>query len=243
MLSCRFENGPPTSHLHPAGSHDLSFPSSKAQETSTMALLRNYYGLPSAAGEDGVEMATINPDKESGDGVSFVPVHRPPNSTHSRRHSTGDYRTCGCTRESCNHVLGSCWSTNAPESTETSLLMKPSKEILREGELSSKERPIRRRTRDDVSDKVNFSKRNPAAPRVKDSNLSEGPTGMKSIRGALLGRKEAVEGLLSKVMPITTPATSQEGGRPLHERVPSTGSFNLFEGITSVYRNAKAALD
>jgi len=121
--------------------------------------------------------------------------------------------------------------------------MKPSKERLREGELPSKERPIRRRTRDDVSDKVNLPKRNPAAPRPKDSNWSDGPSGMKSIGAALLGSKDAVEGLLSKVMPTATPAASQESGRPSSERVPSTGSFNLFEGITSVYRQAKAALD
>lgn len=197
-----------------------------------MALLRDYYGLPADIGKEGIEMATINLDKETTDNAAFLPKHHPP---HSRRHSVGDYRTCGYTRESCNNLLGSCWSTKP--ASESSLLMKPSKERLREGDLPSKERPIRRRTRDDsldLSEKVNL-------PRRKDLNSSEGPSGIKSIGAALLGRKEAVEGLLSKVI---TPAASQDNsGRPLSERVPSTGSFSLFEGLTSAYRNAKAALD
>lgn len=255
-MSCRYENLAPTSPL-PSASHGFGFPSSsdqkaqeKTQETVTMALLRDYYGLPSTGEKDGIEMATINLDKEND--AAFLPVHRALNPSHSRRHSTGDYRhaRCGYTRESCNNLLGSCWSAKE-QGPESSHLMKPSKQVLREGDLPSKERPIRRRTREDsidFSERLNIPsvpKRDPA-PRVKDVNTSEGSlgsSGIKTIGAALLGKKEAVEGLLSKVMLSANSAASQEGGRPLSERVPSTGSFSLFEGITSAYRHAKAALD
>lgn len=180
-----------------------------------MALLRDYYGLPS---DDGIEMATINLDNA----VTPPPPAPRSNPAHSRRHSTGDYRMYGYNL------------TAGKQTSQSSFLMKPSKEKA-ELPLSSKEkRPIRRRTKDDSMDATPLPRRE-GPPRKVD----EGPSGMKSLGAALLGKKEAVEGLLSKVLqPIQTP---EGGGRPLSERVPSAGSF--FEGITSVYRNAKAALD
>jgi LysM repeat protein len=212
----RSESVPSTSHLHSHG--EGGFANSKAmekiQETPTMALLRDYYGLPS---DDGIEMATISLDN-----AATPPAPRS-NPAHSRRHSTGDYRMYGYN------------ITPGKTTSESSLLMKPSKDKA-ELPLSSKEkRPIRRRTRDDSMDATILPRRE-GPPRKVD----EGPSGgIKSLGAALLGKKEAVEGLLSKVLqPIQTP---ESGGRPLSERVPSAGSF--FEGITSVYRNAKAALD
>lgn len=265
----RFENFTPTSRLHRGGSHDFKVPSDgkhkaaeKSQDTSTMELLRDYYGLPSTSGgvREGVEMATLS----SGNGADdlddevFFPMCRPPNmTTDSRRYSSGDFKPnrCGYVRESCNSLLDSCWSVHSrSQLTESSRLLKSGKKLVREGDSLSKERPIRRRPRgelgnDDVNERVNFPK--DPAPRPKDSpyarpaptadwlSSSEGPLGSSGIK--TIGA--AVEGLLSKVMQSAGPAAVQEGGKPLSERVPSTGSFSVLEGITSAYRQAKAALD
>lgn len=217
----RSESVPSTLHSH---SPESGFSNNKAlekiQETPTMALLRDYYGLPS---DDGIEMATISLDNAAAAAPVLAARSNP---AHSRRHSTGDYRMYG-------------YSTAAGKTgSESSLLMKPSKEKAELPLSSSKEkRPIRRRTRDDSMDATILPRREP--PRKVDEGPSGGG-GIKSLGAALLGKKEAVEGLLSKVLqPTQTPESG--GGRPLSERVPSAGSF--FEGITSVYRNAKAALD
>lgn len=239
-----------------------------------MELLRDYYGLPSTSKSgtrEDVEMTTISSsshETDLDDTAGFLPMCRPPNTTDSsRRFSTGDFKPnrCGYVRESCNNLLDSCWSAQSSQLTQSSRLLKSGKNLVREGDSLSKERPIRRRARGelgsdetlDVSERVNFPKRDPA-PRLKvDPNSStvsfaqrfvslapttdwhtssEGPSGIKTIGAALLGGKEAVEGLLSKVMTTTT---AQEGLK----RVPSTGSFGVLEGITSAYRQAKAALD
>ncbi|KAG0606631.1 hypothetical protein M758_9G156700 [Ceratodon purpureus] len=270
----RCENFTPSSRLHRAGSHDFKLPSNgkhkaaaKSQDTPTMDLLRDYYGLPSTSAgvREGLEMATLSSGNETDlDDEVFIPMFRPPNTNDSRGYSSGDFKPnrCGYVRESCNNLLDSCWSVHSSQLTESSRLLKSGKKLVREGDSLSKERPIRRRTRGesgnddtlDVSERVNFPRRDPA-PRPKDSSSSspyarfgspapttdwqsssEGSSGIKLI-GA------AVEGLLSKVMQTASPTVAQEGGKPLSERVPSTGSFSVLEGITSAYRQAKAALD
>lgn len=274
-----------SSGLYRAGSHDFKLVSNgkhkaaeKTQDTSTMELLRDYYGLPSTSNDEkeGVEMTTLTSRNEVDlDDEGFLPMRRPPDTTDSRRYFTGDYKPnrCGYVRESCNNLLDSCWSAQSSQLTQSSRLLKSGKNLVREGDSQSKERPIRRRARGelggddtlDVNERVNFPKRDPA-PRPKDANSSllharfvnpasstadwlnssEGPiasSGIKTFGAALLGGKEAVEGLLSKVMTTANPISSQEGSRPFSEKMPSTGSFSVLEGITSVYRQAKAALD
>lgn len=277
IMLYRCENFTPTSRLHRAGSHDFKLPSNgnhktaeKSQDASTMELLRDYYGLPcrSSGVREGIEMATLSAGKETDlDDEVFIPMFRPPHTTDSQRYPPGDFKPnrCGYVRESCNNLLDSCWSVHSSQLTESSRLLKSGKKLAREGDSRSKDRPIRRRTRGelgsddtlDVSERVNFPRRDPA-PRLKDSSASspfarlgspasttdwhsssEGPLGSSSIK--IIGA--AVEGLLSKVMQTASPAAAQEGGKPLFERVPSTGSFSVLEGITSVYRQAKAALD
>ena len=113
----------------------------------------------------------------------------------------------------------------------------------------------------DVSERVNFPEK-VSAPRAKDSNStlpynrqgtpiatngwhnagegSLGSSGVKNIGAALFGGKGAVEGLISKVLQSTV----QEGGKSSSGAVPtSTGTPSVLEGITQVYRRAKAALD
>lgn len=272
----------PNAGLDRDGSQDLSLLSTveqkakkKAYDTPTMDVLRNYYDLPSTSTGvmDGLEMATFSSGNETDlDDEVFLLMFRPPNATDSRRYSTGDYRPnrCGYVRDSCRNLLDSCWSAHAPKLTESTRLLKPGKNLVREGDSLTQERPIRRRTRGelgsddtaDVNERLNYSKRD-SATRPKDSNTvspyarfvnhsidwhnaNEEPFGsssIKTIRAALVGGKEVVEGLLSKVIQTSGPTASQEGGRSLSERVPSTGSFSVLEGITSVYRQAKAALD
>lgn len=261
----RCDDFAPSVRPYRAGSCDVNLPGSgmlkpweKTQDTPTMDLLRSYYGLPSSSGRvgEGLEMTTLYSDRAIDlDDEVFLPMFRPPHIADSQKHCSGDYRTnrCGYVRESCNNLLDSCWSAKASGSTESSHLMKSSKRIVTEGDSQSKERPIRRRARSelgtddthDVGERVNFPRRDPAS-RPKDLNPIEGPFGsssMKTFGAALLGGKEAVEGLLSKVKLTATPTSAQETGRPLCERVPSTGSFSILEGITSAYRQAKAALD
>lgn len=275
------ENFTASSDLHRVGSQDFKVASNghktadNIQDTSTIDLLRDYYGLASAprSGTEDVEMTTIYSSNESDlDDEGFLPMCRPPNASDSRKYSTMDFKPnrCGYVRESCNNLLDSCWSAQSSKLAHSSRLLKSGKNLVREGDSLSKVKPIRRRARGelcsdetlDVSERVNFPKRDPA-PRLKDPNSgvpharfgnpapptadwhnsNEGSSGIKTFGAALLGGREVVEGLLFKVMTTANPTTSQEGGRPFSERVPSTGSFSVLEGISSVYRQAKAALD
>ena len=277
ITSYRYENFTPSSRLHRGGSHDFKLPSNgkhntaeKSQDTSTMELLRDYYGLSSTSRgvREGLEMATFSSGNETDmDDDVLSPMCRPPSTADARRYSSGDFNPnrCGYVRESCNNLLDSCWSVHSSQLTESTRLLKSGKKLVREGDSLSKERPIRRRTRGesgnddtfDVSERVNFPKRDPA-PRPKDSSSSspyarfgspasttdwysssEGPVGSGGIK--IIGA--AVEGLLSKVRQTGGPSVAHEVGKPLSERLPSTGSFSVLEGITSVYRQAKAALD
>lgn len=145
-------------------------------------------------------------------------------------------------------------------------------EVITETDSHIKERPVRRRARGDsffgsfsdeildVSERVNFPEK--VAPRAKDSSSSLpynrqgtpvatngyhnagdvplGSSGVKTIGAALFGGKGAVEGLISKVLQSTV----QEGAKSSSGAVPtSTGTPSVLDGITQVYRRAKAALD
>ena len=113
----------------------------------------------------------------------------------------------------------------------------------------------------DVSERANITEK-VSAPRSKDSNSNLpynrqgtpvatngwhnagegtlGSSGVKTIGAALFGGKGAVEGLISKVLQSTVP----EGGKSSSGAAPtSTGTPSVLEGITQVYRRAKAALD
>lgn len=180
-----------------------------------------------------MELTTISSSYETDfDDDGFLPMCRPPNTADFRRFPNGEYKPnrCGYVRESCNELLNSCWSAQSSQLTQCSRLLKSGNNAVREGDSSSKENPIRRRARgelgsDDVSERINFPKKDPA-PRLRDSDTrssapapvpdwhtsSEVPSGMKTIRAALLGGKGAVEGLMSKVMTTAILTTTPEGG-------------------------------
>ncbi|KAG0559228.1 hypothetical protein KC19_10G088800 [Ceratodon purpureus] len=142
--------------------------------------------------------------------------------------------------------------------------------VVTEADLLTKERPIRRRPRGDfgsdemidVSERVNLPEKSPAL-RAKDSNSSlpynrqvnsvttnswhnagDGPLAsgsVKTIGAAIFGGKGAVEGLISKVLQSSNPATVQEVGKS--STGAALGTPSVIEGITQAYRRAKAALD
>ena len=245
----------------------------KTQRSAAMDLLRGYYGLPASRTEgEGTELATFSFDNEYAEDEPFSPMFRPSDTANPRRLSTDDYRTSRFdqareTRNSSEPSLAATGLLMKPSREPLGIGEKFGEiEVVTETDPHIKERPVRRRGRGDLSDdifdvseRVNFPEK-VSAPRAKDSNsgfnrqgtpvatngwhnAGEGPlgsSGVKTVGAALFGGKGAVEGLISKVLQSTVP----ESGKSSTGALPtSTGTPSVLEGITQVYRRAKAALD